>query len=165
MKLPLRLLIVALLAFTACGSESEESLPSDGPATAGTDQNVDSPITEPSGDTLAGTVLFEGLPQLALLGPPSTNAGAAPQFEWESVEGASRYELAVTGPNGPIWAWSGAETTVWLGGLPFERPAGVGGPILESGSCWSVVARDADGHAIAISPLVSVSPDAREGSC
>lgn len=167
MRQTLRLLILVLLVGTACGGSTESSLPPEGSTSinATEDASDDSPTNEPAADALVGTPLFEGLPQLSLVGPPPTNAGAAPMFEWQSVEAAASYELAVTGPNGPIWAWSGAETAVWLGGLPFERPPGVGGPILESGSCWSVVARDADGHAIAISPLVSVSPDSQEGSC
>lgn len=46
-----------------------------------------------------------------------------------------------------------------------KRPPGVGGPILETGSRWSVVARDAEGHAAAMTPLVSVSPDSQDSSC
>jgi len=164
-RLSLSLLMVALVVFTACGSETEAGLAPDETTTARADQNGEAPANEPSSDALEGTPIFEGLSQLALRGPASSNAGAAPQFAWEAVDGAATYEVAVTGPNGPIWAWSGNETAVWLGGLPFERPPGVGGPILEASSCWSVVARDSEGHAVAISPLVSVSPDGEEGSC
>lgn len=62
MRLPSRLLILVLLIFTACGTESEESLRSDGPATADTDQSGDSPTNEPAKNTVDGIVLLEGLP-------------------------------------------------------------------------------------------------------
>lgn len=50
------------------------------------------------------------------------------------------------------------DTEVWPGGLPFERPPGVWGPVIVDGSCWSVVALDHAGHAIAVSDFLAVSP-------
>jgi hypothetical protein len=70
------------------------------------------------------------------------------------------------GPDGPLWAWQGGETEIYLGGLPIERPAGMGGPVLTAGSCWSVFAFDTDGHVVASSGLLPVSPSESSGhSC
>lgn len=62
------------------------------------------------------------------------------------------------GPDGPIWAWRGEETEVRLGALPFDRPTGMGGPVVVPGSCWSVIALDDDGHVAASSDFLPVSP-------
>ena len=106
----------------------------------------------------SGLPLVEGVPVIEVLEPPERGAGEAPLFRWEPVTGASRYSVAVIGPEGPLWAWLGEETEVYLGGLPFERPAGWTGPVIVAGSCWSVIARDADGHVVAVSEFLPVSP-------
>jgi hypothetical protein len=93
-----------------------------------------------------------------LTAPPATGAGSIPTFEWSAVEGASVYRLAVTNDSGDAtWAWEGTATSIELGAVP-GRKEGDGGPILTSGSTWSVVALDADGHVIAVSTLRPVSP-------
>jgi len=105
-----------------------------------------------------GQPLLKGLPQVEVLGPPESGAGEVPVFSWESVEGAATYDLVVLGPDGPLWAWQGKETEVALGALPFERPPGMGGPVIAAGSCWSVIALNADGHVVAASDFLPVSP-------
>jgi hypothetical protein len=127
-----------------------------GPSTSMT---IEPAMTASEGPVAAGTLLIGGVEPLEVLGPPETGAGPVPVFSWSPVEGATLYDLVVVGPDGPIWAWQGEETELALGGLPFERPEGLGGPVLETGSCWSVVALDGNGHVIAASPLLSVSPD------
>ena len=106
----------------------------------------------------SGLVLVEGLPVIDVLGPPESGAGEVPQFRWEPIAGASRYDVGVLGPDGPLWAWQGEATEIYLGGLPFERPPGLAGPVIAAGSCWSVMARGADGHVIAVSEFLPISP-------
>jgi hypothetical protein len=98
---------------------------------------------------------------VVLSGPAEIDAGLVPMFEWESFVGAANYRLAVVGPSGlPIWGWEGDGTSVYLGGLPVERPPGMRGPVIVSGSVWSVAALDGAGEVIALSEERSISPDA-----
>ncbi|MEM9467627.1 MAG: hypothetical protein AAGA90_19790 [Actinomycetota bacterium] len=172
-------LALAVLA-GACGGSDDETTPADdaGPtdgtgATDGTDDGAtdtsgidDTGASDiPAGEPRTGADLSIGLPAVTLLAPSATDAGSAPRFEWSPVEGAASYQLVIRGPAGPIWAWAGADTGVWLGGLDDERPPGLAGPVVVAGSCWSVVALDADARPIAVSPLVAVSPDASEHDC
>ncbi len=100
-----------------------------------------------------------GLPQIGLLAPAATGAGEVPAFEWEAVPDAALYRLVVSDPDGEVlWAWSGTETKVNLGGLPEERPADVAGPVITPGSTWSVVAFSGSGDPLAASDIRSVSP-------
>jgi hypothetical protein len=117
----------------------------------------------PSGaaPTAAGSPLVapDVAPTFELLGPPTDGAGEVPTFSWETVAGAATYRLVVLDRDrGPIWAWEGAETSVNLGGLPDERPAGEPGPVVGPGSSWSVTALDDQGHVVAVSPSRPVSP-------
>ncbi len=152
-RLPSIALAICVLA-AACTSGDD----------AGTTASTTAPPTG-AGAAPTGAPLVPGLPVIELLGPPSTGAGDAPLFRWKAVDGAESYALAVVGPDGPVWAWRGAETEVYLGGLPFERPPGWAGPVLVPGSCWSVVARDASGAIVAVSAFVPASPDDSAGTC
>ena len=70
----------------------------------------------------------------------------------EPVGGAAAYQLVVIGPGLPIWAWTGLATEVVLGGSLGETA--FDGPAIIDGSCWSVVARDDSGAALAVSDLI-----------
>lgn len=106
----------------------------------------------------SGEILVEGLPIIEVLSPPESEAGEVPMFSWSPVDGTSTYDVVVLSPDAPIWAWRGEQTEVWLGGLPFERPEGMAGAVLGPGSCWSVLALDAEGQMIAASAFLPVSP-------
>lgn len=111
------------------------------------------------GETAAGTTIDAGVPGITLMAPAMDEAGEVPIFEWEAVTGAARYRLVVLdGSGATLWAWNGAETKVNLGGLPGERPEGVGGPVIDAGSSWSVVAFDDNGSPLAASDIRPVSP-------
>jgi hypothetical protein len=105
-----------------------------------------------------GESLVEGIPLVALLSPGSIGAGAYPVFRWDQVAAAEEYQLVVSAAAGPIWAWEGSATEIRLGAVASEPPAGYGGPSLTEAVCWSVVALDAEGHAVAASAVVPVSP-------
>jgi hypothetical protein len=145
----IQLLAAALLVVlgTACGGDTPAS-------PSGEDTTTVPPVEA----VPRGQALIEGLPVITILGPLESDAGEAPLFRWSPVDGAARYSLAVLGPDGPLWAWQGEETDVYLGGLPFERPPGWAGPVIVPGTCWSVVALDTDGHVVAVSELLPVSP-------
>ncbi len=146
-----RRLVPALLAVivvtAACGSGDESEAP-----------GVEPSIDRAADVAPSGPPLVEGIPSVDVLGPPESGAGEVPLFRWEPVAGASRYLVAVLGPDGPLWGWQGEETEIYLGGLPFERPPGIAGPVIVTGTCWSVMARDAEGHVMAVSEFLPVSP-------
>lgn len=157
-----------LLAGAACSSSDSTENPSSdadgsGPSgqTAEPEPERGDNETEPADPTAAappeGRTFIEGMAKLTVIGPPAGGAGEDPLFIWESVSGADAYDLAVLGPDGPLWSWRGPETEVRMGGLPFERPPGVGGPSIGVASCWSVVALDQEGHVIAASQFLPVA--------
>ena len=106
-----------------------------------------------------GNAIDAGLPTLELTAPGESGAGEVPVFEWAAVEGAVRYRLVVLDGSGAmLWSWNGSDTKVRLGGLPDAYPEGSAGPVIAPGSSWSVVAFGADGKALAVSSVRSVSP-------
>ena len=154
-----RLLAVALmLVIGACSSGGDDSTGTTTPADAVT-STTEAQTTPPP----TGLPLVDSLPLLEVLGPPEADAGAVPNFRWTAVEGAAGYTIGVMGPDGPLWAWQGEETGVYLGGLPFERPPGLAGPTLTEGACWSVIASDASGAVIAASAYLPLNPGGSDG--
>lgn len=145
-----------LLVVGGCGSDEQPAETVTEPPTAATSSPT---TTGGQGAAMpSGMPLVEGLPVIEATGPPEAGAGEVPLFSWEPVPGAARYGLAVLGPDGPLWSWIGEETEIYLGGLPFERPPGWSGPVIEAGTCWSVIAQDAEGRVIAVSEFLPVSP-------
>jgi len=104
--------------------------------------------------------VFDDFPLVTLIGPPQTDAGVGPTFAWTPIEGAVSYRLSVLGPDGPIWVWEGAETSVPLALRPDPRPASAPALEIVAGSSWNVAALDAAGDLIAISGNRPVSPGA-----
>ena len=110
-------------------------------------------------EEVSGAPMDAGLPQIKLLKPGASGGGEVPNFVWEAVQDAMRYRLVVTDSAGKLlWAWSGADTAVNLGGLPGDRPADISGPVITPGCNWSVIAFNAAGKAMAASDIRPVSP-------
>ena len=153
---------IVVLAATGCGGDTttSDTEPSQGTAV---EQNDPGQSTPESTEPPTGLPLLEDLSPLAVNGPPVSGAGEVPLFSWEPVDDTAVYNLVVLGPDGPIWGWRGVETEIRLGGLPFERPAGVRGPVIRTDTCWSVIALDTDGHVVAASEFLAVSPEESEG--
>lgn len=145
----LPLALVVMLMLSACGSDDDQS-----------GDTTTTPTGSDGGEVMPpnGQPLVEGLPVITVLSPAESDAGVAPLFSWEPVEAADRYFVSVLGPDGPLWGWQGSATQIYFGGLPFERPPGWAGSDLVPGSCWSVFARGADGHVMAVSEFLPVSP-------
>jgi hypothetical protein len=101
---------------------------------------------------------FAGLESIELL-TPTQGAGTKPLFEWSPVEGAARYALLVYFPDGePYWAWTGAETSVYLGGGHEAPPEDAAGPSLVEGMSWAVLAFDGENNLIASSATRPIAP-------
>ncbi len=94
---------------------------------------------------------------LEAVAPLEADVGSVPRFEWKSIDGAASYRLAVLGPNGPIWAWEGEDTSVNLGGLSGERPELMPGPVVVPGTSWSVAAIDASGRVLDVVGPITIS--------
>jgi hypothetical protein len=150
----LAVVAVGGLFAAACSSSTGDTTVS----TTMPSQDSDTTVTAMATLILPGESIVAGFPVVDLVGPSSSGAGEYPLFGWEPVTGAASYQLVVSGPSGPTWAWEGSETEIRLGALESEPPAGFGGPGLAGPSCWSVVALDADGHVVAASEVVPVSP-------
>jgi hypothetical protein len=85
-------------------------------------------------------------------------AGERPRFTWTAVDGATEYTLVVQNLRGrPYWAWRGAETRVFLGGI--DEPSGdAPGPVLAKPAQWQVIAYAADGSIVGATPWRVVRP-------
>ena len=71
-------------------------------------------------------------------------------MSWTPVDGATSYELVVHDAAGaPLWAWSGADTMVVLGGV--ERADDAEGPTLDGGASVRVYALDAANGLVGVS--------------
>jgi hypothetical protein len=79
-----------------------------------------------------------------------------PTFSWDAVPGASGYQVVVhAGDGSPLWAWTGAATSVPLGGA--ERGADEEGPTLTGPSSVRVYGFEASGRLVAISGWTSLA--------
>ena len=110
-------------------------------------------------NTLPATTVPDALSQLpGVAALEVTVAGAdrsRPAFTWAAAPGAASYQLAVQSADGvPVWAWSGDETSVVLGGA--ERAADVEGPTLTGPSRVRVYAFDAAFTVVAVSSWVAL---------
>jgi hypothetical protein len=114
--------------------------------------------TVPTSDT-PGSGPVVGEAGLTALEPLTAEIGSVPRFEWEPVDGAVEYRLAVLGPKGPIWAWEGSETSVNLGGLTGDRPELMPGPVVVLGTSWTVAAFDASGAVIDVVGPISITDE------
>lgn len=78
-------------------------------------------------------------------------------FTWVPVGGTTGYQLVVHGGDGsPLWAWTGVDTTVPLGGI--ERSTDQEGPTLTGPSTVRVYAFDASTRLIGISAWTPLAP-------
>ncbi len=104
---------------------------------------------------------FISAPGIANIQPLTeiTGAGEKPLFMWESVSGASRYQLIVFDEEGdPYWAWEGTKTQIYMGGTDTPPPNDSSGPSIDTGYTWAVVAYGSDGKVLAASEVRSISP-------
>ncbi len=155
-----RLLMALGLAFSAaaCGGGDEESSNETVQAVATTSEaSVDVSTGDDSlpddSDESANPELPPPFPELVV---QPTEAGPRPLLAWDAVEGAANYQLVVLDADGTAyWAWSGTETSVFLGGM--ENQNAVGAWVFEP-LTWVVAAEDADGATLAMSARAELLP-------
>jgi len=148
-----RVIVLALtLLLAACGSDSgntEESQPEAQIVPTASEQ------AEVKGEPF---ISAPGISDVLLL-TDSSGVGAKPLFQWDSVTGASRYQLTVFDEDGkPYWAWEGANTQIYMGGTDTQPPEDSSGPSIEEAYTWTVVAYSSDGKVLAASEVRTISP-------
>lgn len=162
-RLGLGLLLVAgMTAGCSEGPTVETPTPSDAATPAAvdaietTDDEAASPTTPaPTPEPVA---FVQGLDdEIVVQTTPVSGGGARPVLAWEAFDGAADYVVAVhDGDERPYWAWTTSDTRVRIGLT--ERPETAPGPRVADGTTWVVIARDADGTAIASSPRRPIGP-------
>lgn len=94
-----------------------------------------------------------------VLETPTQDVGPFPTLAWQAVPDAHRYHVSVIDSDGrAMWAWTTSDTQVVLGGYEQPPPEHVRGPRLHAPMHWHVLARDAEGWAIAQSGLRPIAP-------
>jgi len=153
---------VALLALAmvlaACGGDSSSPTTTGGTDTTGGSVTTGGGATATTTTTAVESPLASevGLESMVLL-TPTEGVGERPDFAWEPVAGAVRYQVTVLTADGALyWAWSGEETSVPLGGFP-KLVDGAAGPRVVSGMTWTVVAFDGDMIPLAVGGPASLS--------
>lgn len=160
MRAALSLLLVAVLAASACSDDSDGASPSvTGPSTSGPGSvsSTTAAATTPTSDApeQVGEPLISGLPAIVQL-TPLAGGGPRPLLEWQPVDGAARYDVTLYAPDGSgYWAWHGAETSVVVGQLATAEQSG---PRVSPGMTWAVLALDHDGIPVASSAVRPIAP-------
>lgn len=141
----------------APSTEPATSEPTTEPASTVPDSTEPS-TTEPETTVAPTTTVPDAISQLPGVSPLDATIGGTdatrPTFTWTPPANATSYQLLVQSADGvPLWAWTGAETSVVLGGV--ERPADVEGPTLTGPSRVRVYAFDAAFMVVAVSGWVA----------
>jgi hypothetical protein len=94
------------------------------------------------------------------LATPARGGGPWPELAWRGVDGADSYTVTLYDvQGGAYWAWSGAETSVVVGGFASVPPEGSGvAPRVQPGMSWDVTAHGDDGGLIAQSGERPIGP-------
>ena len=151
------------LATAACSDDTADPGPLDAAATT-TTAAIAGPttsITATTTTTTTTTPLVVGATDLAGIIQTTPEAGnpVRPRLMWEPIDGAAEYEVVAFHPDGrPWWAWSGTATEVVLGGVMAPAAVDLGGPQALVGTTWAVLAYDADGQLVAVSPTRALEP-------
>lgn len=86
----------------------------------------------------------------------ATEAGPRPLLAWTPVDGAAVYQVVVLGADGePFWAWSGAETSINVGGS--DEPMAIGAWVHEP-MTWTVSALGSQGEVLGLSAPAELLP-------
>lgn len=143
---------------TSAPGVSATSVPADDSGSAAT---TVVPVDDEPAPTTAPPItvpLIEGLAAEVELLTASSGTGIRPLLEWSPLGGASMYMATVYSPDGsPYWTWTGAATSVHVGGDPVLDDS-VPGPSVIEGMTWGVVAFDDEVVPIALSSRQAISP-------
>ncbi len=149
---------LALAVLPACSGDDETPAAAQAPTSAPpSSSDVAAPAA--TAEPVLGTLAPEGIGISGMvLTTPAEGNGPRPELSWEPVDGARYYTVVVSTEDGQAyWAWEGEVTSVPLGGHPrLEDHAA--GPRLAPGMRWTVAARNADHHVIAVSARQALEP-------
>lgn len=87
---------------------------------------------------------------------PADEGGPHPTLGWDPVDGAATYWLVLRDSGGIYWAWTGAETSVRVGGGDSDEINQTAA--LHEPMTWAVSAFDGSGTLIALSDVAEVTP-------
>lgn len=160
----------AIALATSCGG-SNDTTTTEAPAatdvgtvTVGESDVAEAPeatlvTPSPESDTPATELSdLEGLDAITVTTPTSGN-GERPLLAWNPVDGAERYALTLSLPDGAAYfSWTGPTTSIWLGGTADEPPADAAGPVLLTELVLRVVAFDETGAITAASTPTPIAP-------
>ena len=167
-RIPVAALTVFIVLIAgACSSSSSDSGASttvaDMPiSTTAPDASAGADTTTPDTTQATTTTVVEepaiaGADLIELL-TPMNGGGRRPLLEWESIDGAALYFVAIfTETGSSYWAAVTEETKTYVGG-PLQIPAGRTGPNVSDGYTWVVYAEDADGTLLAVSAERPIAP-------
>lgn len=160
----------AIALATSCGGSNGTTSSETPAATGGATVTVAAPdVTGPSeatpvtpapeSDTPATELSdLDGLEVITVTTPPTGN-GERPLLSWNPVDGAERYALTLSLPNGAAYfSWTGPTPSIWLGGTTEEPPADAAGPVLLTDLVLRVVAFDKTGAITAASAPTPIAP-------
>ena len=131
------IVLALVVSISACSDDNTTSTDASAPVSA-------------SATTVAPDA-FEQLPgvehiEVTVVGDDATR----PTFMWTASVAAASYQLVVQTEDGtPLWAWTGVETQVLLGGT--SRPTDVEGPTLTGPSRVRVYAFDGSNALVGVS--------------
>lgn len=154
-------LVAIWLAATSCSTEDASSGTSPTTASAESADAETTTANEAEGDAPDGDATTTPQPDpepqvFELIITQATSPGPRPMLAWDSIDGATSYDLIVLDAEGtPYWAWSGEAAGVHLGGV--ENPDAVGAWVFEP-LTWIVTARDNEGQPLAMSAAAELLP-------
>lgn len=122
------------------------------------DATSTSPTSIPAdaGDPVAPRELAEVV-DIGVVTLEAVDSGPHPVLGWEPVQGAALYWLMISDSDGePYWAWTGAHTTVRIGGgdsTELNQTAAI-----HEDMTWRVAAFDETGTLVALSETGALAP-------
>lgn len=125
----------------AVAGDGADDDPGTGPGADGEDADDQAAAGEVAGPaTEVAAALDLGLPGITLL-TPAAGEGPRPVLRWEPVPGADSYLVILRDgvEAAASWVWRGSDTQVRVG---YVTDPGFGGPELQPGMVWSVLALD-----------------------
>lgn len=152
--------VFAALAGCTSGTSSAPTTASE-PASASPTSTASQ---EPSGSAAPTQPSSPGLDLPATLGVPEIAGrviapGPRPVLEWDAAPGAATYQLIVRDTAGEVtWAWSGATTSIAVGGGSDPAPPDTPAALISGPSTWTVVAFDDGGLAVGATADLAVAP-------
>ena len=132
------------------GADGNGEVVGGGEAAADAAADAAAPATE------VAAALDLGLPGITLLTPPA-GEGPRPVLRWEPVPDADSYLVILRADveAAASWVWRGTDTQIRVG---FVTDPGLGGPEVQPGMVWSVLALDGEQVPVAQSAERSITP-------